>query len=141
MDGTLCRGDRLMPGAGEVLATMRHEGRRVLLMSNNALRTPVQHGELLAAMGIDVAPKEILTSVSVLLRHLAGIDGPLFAIGEEPVLETREAAGHQLCDDPAAVACVVAGGRGRSGSVIVLVHLGDRCAGIACCSLPGRGVR
>lgn len=110
LDGTLSREGRPLPGAADVLARLRSEGRPFVVMSNNPLVPAETHAARLAASGLDVGPGDVVTSVTALIDYLRTHppQGALFVIGESPLLERLEAEGFPLSTDPAEVACVVA---------------------------------
>ncbi len=62
LDGVLYRGDAALPGVPEFFAWARSEGHSYMLVTNNSLRTQAQVAAKLGAMGLDVAPEEIVTS-------------------------------------------------------------------------------
>jgi HAD superfamily hydrolase (TIGR01450 family) len=65
MDGVLYRGSDTIPGAPEAVMRLRDNGVRVLFCTNNSSQTVTEYSEKLAAMGIDTARDDILTSAVV----------------------------------------------------------------------------
>lgn len=102
MDGVLWHGDRPQDGLVEFFQVLRESRFRFVLATNNASLTPEQYVLKLAAMGVDVAIGEILTSsmatASYLLKNYQPAETKIFVIGEggarQPLLE----AGFQLID-------------------------------------------
>jgi HAD superfamily hydrolase (TIGR01450 family) len=70
MDGTFYLGNRLLPGAEEFLALTARVGLPVLLLTNNSSRSRDAYVRKIAAMGLQVAPDQILTSGEATARYL-----------------------------------------------------------------------
>ncbi len=70
MDGVLYRGSEPMPRLGELFAFLRERRIPFLLVTNNATRTQQERSEMLAVMGAEVAPSEILTSGQATAQYL-----------------------------------------------------------------------
>jgi 4-nitrophenyl phosphatase len=70
MDGVLYRGSEPLPRLGEFFAFLRGRRIPVMLVTNNATRTPQERSAKLAAMGAEVLPAEILTSAQAAARYL-----------------------------------------------------------------------
>ena len=68
VDGTLLRGDRAIPGAGETLERLRRRGVAYRLVTNTTRRPRAAVAEVLRRAGIDVAEDEVLTP-AVLARQ------------------------------------------------------------------------
>ena len=62
LDGVVYRGERAVDGAAEALSRARAGGIRLLFCTNNSRYTLAQYVRRLAAVGVDAAPEEILTS-------------------------------------------------------------------------------
>jgi hypothetical protein len=52
LDGTVYLGDALLPGAGEVIASVRARGCRTVFLSNNPTRDPQMYTDKLGKLGI-----------------------------------------------------------------------------------------
>jgi arabinose operon protein AraL len=59
LDGTLYVGERVLPGAVEVVGWCRRRGLRVLYLTNSTVRTRQQIADKLAAMGFPVAIEDV----------------------------------------------------------------------------------
>src|SRR5438876_592548 len=94
LDGTVYRGDQLVPGAAETIAALRAAGRRVVFLSNKPIQTRDDYARKLTRLGIPTRAAEVINSSLVLARHLAELDrgAPLFVIGEPPL--ERELSEH-----------------------------------------------
>jgi arabinose operon protein AraL len=101
LDGTLYRGDALIPGADRVVAALRAAGRRVVFLSNKPLQTRADYAATLTRLGVPAAPDDVINSSLVLARHLARLDpgAPVFVIGEPPLRAELAAHGLEVRDD------------------------------------------
>jgi phosphoglycolate/pyridoxal phosphate phosphatase family enzyme len=101
LDGTVYVGERLVPGAAEVIAALRGEGRRVAFLSNKPLETRADYARKLTRLGVAAEPDEVINSSLVLARHLRGIDpgAPVYVIGEPPMRAEMRAHGFEVRDD------------------------------------------
>ncbi len=102
LDGTVYRGDQLIPGADRVIATLRADGRRVAFLSNKPLETRSDYARKLTRLGIPTAAEDVINSSLVLARHLASLDpgAPVFVIGEPPLVAELEAHGFEVRRNP-----------------------------------------
>jgi phosphoglycolate/pyridoxal phosphate phosphatase family enzyme len=95
LDGVVYRGDRVVPGAPEVVAALRSTGTRIVFLTNNSARTPGQVAEKLRGLGIEAGPDGVVTSASPAARLLAG-DGrtpTAYVIGRDGVRAALAEAG------------------------------------------------
>ena len=101
LDGTIYRGEELIPGADTVIAVLRDEGRRVAFLSNKPLSTRADYAAKLTRLGIPATPDEVINSSIVLVRHLAALDpgAPVFVIGEPPLVGELRAHGFEVRAD------------------------------------------
>ncbi|HSE93827.1 MAG TPA: HAD-IIA family hydrolase [Methylomirabilota bacterium] len=101
LDGTIYRGDVLIPGAAETVATLRAEGRRVAFLSNKPLQTRADYAAKLTRLGVPTDADEVINSSLVLARHLATLDpgAPVFVIGEPPLVAELVANGFEVRGD------------------------------------------
>jgi len=101
LDGTVYRGDALVPGAGATVAALRAGGRRVAFLSNKPLETRDDYARKLTRLGIPTAADEVINSSLVLARHLATLDpgAPVFVIGEPPLVAELRAHGFEVRPD------------------------------------------
>lgn len=118
VDGTVVRGEELLPGAGAGLEALDARGIRRLFVSNNPTRTPSGYAEKLRRAGVDAAPEEILTAgtstVAYLNRHYA--NETVYLVGERGLREQLETAGFDV---------VVADGHGTAadGTDVAVVSI------------------
>ena len=101
LDGTVYVGERLVPGAAELIADLRADGRRVAFLSNKPLETRADYARKLSRLGVPAEPDEVINSSLVLARHLRTVDpsAPVFVIGEAPMLAEMRAHGFEVRDD------------------------------------------
>ena len=71
MDGTLYVGHSAMPGAVELMATLRRRGCPCIVLTNNSSRDGDLYVERLASLGIKVARPQVLTSSDASAAWLA----------------------------------------------------------------------
>ncbi|MBI4246232.1 MAG: HAD-IIA family hydrolase [Candidatus Rokubacteria bacterium] len=101
LDGTVYRGDGLIPGARETIAALRDAGRRVAFLSNKPLQTREDYARKLTGLGIPTRSDEVINSSLVLARHLRTLDpgAPVFVIGEPPLVAELAAHGFEVRPD------------------------------------------
>lgn len=110
LDGTIYRGDRLIPGAAESVANLRSRGRRIVFLTNKPLYSRLNYAEKLTRLGIEANEDDVINSSYVLARYLAerSPGARVYPIGEPPLLAELEKAGLSLCDDPNRIEYVIA---------------------------------
>jgi len=101
LDGTVYRGDALIPGADTTIAALRAAGRRVAFLSNKPLQTRGDYADKLTRLGIPTQADDVVNSSLVLARHLARLDAraPVFVIGEPPLIAELAAHGFEVRRD------------------------------------------
>jgi len=111
LDGTVLRGETLLPGASEAVAALRERLDRVLFLTNNPTVPPREYAARLCELGIDATADDVLTSTDATVAYLrenhAG--APTFPIAGAPIVDQLRDAGVALTDDPEAAAVIVAG--------------------------------
>jgi arabinose operon protein AraL len=101
LDGTVYRGEALVPGAAEAIGALRAAGRRVAFLSNKPLQTRADYARKLTRLGIPTPEDDVINSSLVLARHLARLDpgASLFVIGEPPLIAELSAHGFEVRGD------------------------------------------
>ena len=101
LDGTVYRGDLLIPGADTTIAALRAAGRRVAFLSNKPLQTRGDYADKLTRLGIPTQADDVVNSSLVLARHLTRLDprAPGFVIGEPPLIAELAAHGFEVRPD------------------------------------------
>lgn len=110
IDGVLCRGSVPLPGAAEFVCWMQERGISYLFITNNSTRTPQQHVEKLARLGIPAAPEQVLTSslaTRAFLEQVAPRGTGVFLIGQRGLEEALLGDGYFLPDEQAPAYVVV----------------------------------
>ncbi|MDD5468319.1 MAG: HAD-IIA family hydrolase [Anaerolineales bacterium] len=110
LDGTVYRGERLLPGAGETLQRLRGMGRRLVFLTNEAARRREDFVEKLAGMGVRADREEILSSTMALVAFLNETlpGGRLFVIGASSLHRELAEAGFELSEAPGRIQAVIA---------------------------------
>jgi 4-nitrophenyl phosphatase len=70
LDGTLYRGENVIPGAIEFVQRLRNRDIQPVFFTNNATRTPDDVCQKLKRLGIDASPNEVCTSAQAAARYL-----------------------------------------------------------------------
>ncbi|MCU4750514.1 HAD-IIA family hydrolase [Halobacteria archaeon AArc-curdl1] len=109
VDGTLVRGERVLPGAVDGLRAIDDTGCQRLLFSNNPTRGGDHYAERLGKHDISVDPEFVLTSASVSVGYLSAThpDDSIYLVGEDRLRELLEAASLEVTDDPASAGVVL----------------------------------
>lgn len=111
LDGTLYRGNEVIPGAAEFIADLRRTGVPLLFLTNNATTPPDAVAQRLTGMGIPATPEEVLGSAEATAATLAAeLPGcRVYMVGEVGLREALLAAGLTITDDFRAADAVVVG--------------------------------
>jgi HAD superfamily hydrolase (TIGR01457 family) len=62
MDGTFYLGEKLLPGALELIQTLRMQGKQFLFLTNNSSKHRSQYAEKITRMGLPISEDQVLTS-------------------------------------------------------------------------------
>jgi Predicted sugar phosphatases of the HAD superfamily len=96
MDGVMWKADTPIGNLPSIFEHIRLHGLKFAFATNNGTRTPEQYVERLAGFGVHVDPWQVVTSslgVAHLLAQKYPSGGPVFAIGEEGVLDALRKKG------------------------------------------------
>ena len=74
MDGVICKGNQLIPGADAFISRLQREGSPFLFLTNNSQRTRRDVSTKLKRMGIDVGEEHIFTCAMATARFLSPSD-------------------------------------------------------------------
>ena len=110
LDGTVYRGDELLPEADDAIATLRANGTDVLFVSNKPIERRDSYCEKLNRLGVPCEPTDIITSATVTADYL-GRRHPgsvAYVVGEKPLRDELRAADVDVTDDPETATVVVA---------------------------------
>jgi arabinose operon protein AraL len=89
LDGTVYRGDHLLPGARQAIQWLRDHAYPLIYISNKPLQSRADYAAKLTRLGIPTSPDDVIHSSLALVSYLEDAlpDAIIFAIGEEPLLE------------------------------------------------------
>jgi arabinose operon protein AraL len=109
LDGTVYRGDQLIPGARETIEWLRERSRPIVFVSNKPLQSRADYAAKLTRLDVPTHPDQVIHSPLVLSRYLSREmpGATLFAIGEPPLLEEL-AASFRLSEEPDEIDAVIA---------------------------------
>jgi arabinose operon protein AraL len=109
LDGTVYRGDSLIPGADRVIRLLREKGKKVVFLSNKPLQIREDYASKLTRLGIPTQPDEVINSTFVMINYLKKIapQARLFVVGETPFVEELKRAGFSITDEPKEIEHVV----------------------------------
>jgi arabinose operon protein AraL len=101
LDGTVYRGEAVVPGAHETIRALRAAGRRVGFLSNKPLQTRADYAAKLTRLGIPTSSDDVISASLVLARYLQRLDAgaPVFVIGEPPLIDELAAHGFEVRSD------------------------------------------
>lgn len=101
LDGTVYRGETLVPGAATAVAALRDAGLRTVFFSNNPTKSRAEYAAKLDDLGIPTEPSTVLSAGTVSARFLAAEhpDDAVFLVGEAGLRRQLEAAGVDLVAD------------------------------------------
>ena len=109
LDGTVYRGDALIPGAAAAISALKRRGVGVVYATNKSLDTEAAYAAKLTRLGVPTEPEDVIGPIHVLVDWLKR-EAPgarLFIIGEAPLAAALAEAGFSATDDPVCVDVVV----------------------------------
>jgi HAD superfamily hydrolase (TIGR01450 family) len=108
LDGTVYRGEQLIPGARESVEWLRKR-EHPLVFVTNAIETLAEHVDKLAGLGLPARPEEIINAPLVLIRHLSRVmpNAVVFPISDPPLRE-QLAPHFRLSENPDEIDVVIA---------------------------------
>ena len=95
LDGTIYLGDQLLPGALELITTLREAGRETLFLSNNPTRDPQMYADKMGRLGLPTPTTHIINPVVTMTAWLQRqMPAPcVYVIGEAPLKRAIREAG------------------------------------------------
>src|SRR5690606_34370125 len=69
LDGTIYRGERLIPGADRAVAELRRRGLRVVFVTNKPLSSRAEYAAKLTRLGIPTPVEDVISSSFVMARY------------------------------------------------------------------------
>jgi arabinose operon protein AraL len=108
LDGTVYRGEQLIPGAREAVETLRRRAHPIVFVTN-ALESHAEHAAKLTRLNLPAHPDEVIGATLILMRYLSRHmpDATLFAISD-PVLLGQLSTNFRLSEDPEEIDVVIA---------------------------------
>ncbi|KDE60218.1 HAD family hydrolase [Halostagnicola sp. A56] len=102
VDGTILRGERVIPGAVDALTTLETAGIDTVLFSNNPTRGASHYEAKLGSHGIDISADAVLTSAVVTAEFLRANhpDEPIFLVGDDRLETLLEESDLSVTTDP-----------------------------------------
>jgi len=109
LDGTVYRGDSLIPGADRVIRLLREKGKKVVFLSNKPIQTREDYAAKLTQLSIPTQSEEVINSTFVMTNYLKKIAPQvrLFVVGEPPFIGELKRAGFKITDEPKEIEYVV----------------------------------
>ncbi len=96
MDGVIYHGNRLLPGAAELVEWLRKNEKRFLFLTNSSERSPAELSQKLARLGITVEAEHFYTSALATAGFLASQrpGGSAYVIGEPGLINAMYESGY-----------------------------------------------
>ncbi|XP_016397928.1 glycerol-3-phosphate phosphatase-like [Sinocyclocheilus rhinocerous] len=95
-DGVIWRGDQAIPGAPEVISSLKKNGKRVFFVTNNSTKTQQMYADKLGKLGFDVTADEVFGTAycsAVYLKNVCQLDGKVYLIGSNAMRQELEDVG------------------------------------------------
>ena len=98
LDGCIWAGSTLLPGARELVETLRAAGRGVVFVTNSSRERASQIAERLSRLGIAAGATDVLAALDLLGEAIRRRVGPaaVLPLGTREMREVLEAAGHTV---------------------------------------------
>lgn len=97
LDGTIYLSEKLIPGALEMLAELKKQGKHYAFLTNNSSTSKKEYVKRFQRLGLDVTEKGILVSTDATIRYLQKENiKRIFLLATPAVEEEFEAAGMTL---------------------------------------------
>lgn len=102
LDGTVYRGDNIIPGADKTINLLKKNGKRVLFISNKTTGTVNEYYQFLKSFKINIQVDEIINSTIVLKDYLINNypQSKFYAIGENSFVKELISYGLNYSEDP-----------------------------------------
>jgi 4-nitrophenyl phosphatase len=99
LDGAAYRDDNPIPGSVQAFRAWHERGVPYAFVTNNSTKSAAQFAAKLSGMGIPATAAQVFNTISTvtnLLQQRWPPGTPVFAIGEQPLLETLDQSGYHL---------------------------------------------
>ncbi len=111
IDGTICKGEALLPGAAEFLRAITRGGGKYIFITNNATRNTADYIRFFRRLGVKTGSENYITASYATIRYVKEhyADRPVYLLATESFAEECRAGGIRLTDDPSdpEIACVL----------------------------------
>lgn len=109
LDGTLYRGDNMIPGAAETINKLRNMSKRLVFISNKTTGSSKEYITFLREHGCFIEDDELFNATNITAAYLKlhYPDSTFFAIGEAPFITEIEQEGLSFSRDPQKVDIVL----------------------------------
>jgi len=109
LDGTIYRGENLIPGADETVNKLKASGKKLIFVSNKTTGTVNDYYKMLTGWGLKINENEIINSTVVIKNYLKeNFPGTkFFAIAEESFINELKNAGLEYSDQPEEVEILI----------------------------------
>lgn len=110
IDGTVLRGDQMIPGARQTIESLRFQGYPLLFITN-ALESPEEQVARLAKVKIDTSPDEIVTAPLLLKGYLhAHMPAATIFVISDPPLPESLGQDFRISENPEEIDAVIVSG-------------------------------
>jgi len=102
LDGTVYRGESLIPNAAEGIKTLREAGIQILFVTNNPIDRREKYCDKLNDLGVNCNSDEIITSATASADYLSQnhSEAEVYVVGETALVEELHYAGVQTTTSP-----------------------------------------
>lgn len=110
LDGTIYRGERLIPGAKETIEKLKSLSKKIVYLSNKPLQTREDYASKLTRLGIPTEPVEVINSSLVMARWLSqqAPGEKVYVIGEQPLIDELLRGGFRISEEAGEIKYVIA---------------------------------
>jgi HAD superfamily hydrolase (TIGR01450 family) len=109
LDGTIYRGEKLIPNADKTVNHIKASGKKVIFISNKTTGSVRDYHNFLISKGLAVEADEIINSTVVIKNYLSiNYSGKkFFAIGEKLFIKEIESADLSFCSNPSDIELLI----------------------------------
>lgn len=102
LDGTIYRGNHLIPKADETVNLLKTAGKKLIFISNKTTGSAKDYYHFLSSKRLDIVENEIITSTVIIKKYLKHSypQSKFFAIGEKVFIDEISSAVLQYSEDP-----------------------------------------
>jgi len=109
LDGTIYRGNDIIPGADKTINKLKELGKKILFISNKTTGTIEEYFNFLKGFGLDIDQSQIINSTLVLMKYLNRHypSQKFFAIGEKVFIDEMINSGMIYSDKPGEIEILI----------------------------------